>query len=73
MAKRKTTIKVTVCKIGQEDKTVRLEAGATFQEVLDASGHGSEESFLVDGKEMDLDDEASDGDEVWVSSKVKGN
>ncbi len=67
-----SVIKVEVSKLGEETKTVSLNAGSTVADALTAAGYPDNSSAKVDGQSVDPKDVVEDGDEIFVGAAVKG-
>jgi len=75
MTKRKSDdIIIKVGRVGAEVKEVSLEDGATVEEALEAAGLSSKtsESVRVNGEDVDLDYELSDGERVMLVKDIRG-
>lgn len=67
-------IKVTLSAVGDADKTVTLEAGATIADALDAAGYDTSCEVRCNGEVYGPNDVCEDGDtyRVLQGAKVKG-
>jgi len=75
MARRTTvdssTIKVTICKVGEIDQTLTLAKDVTVLEALEAAGYDSNFGVKLNGDDLNHSDILEDGDEIFVNSNVK--
>lgn len=64
-------IRVEICVLGGEVKTVLLNGGATVQDGLNSAGVTGDR-VKCEGEELNLTDIVEDGDQLIVTSAVKG-